>query len=322
MVVVLLVAVPLYPELFGLEAVTPFTQLAAFRPQGLALVLLLGVLIAVRRSWRTAGVSVALLAVVGGGWTAPRVLTSAGPAEPGTTELTIIAANVLGGGAKPAEVAELIRAQRPALVSLPEAQVDVRQDIERRLQGLGYRGYTHQANSAVESATSVLVSAELGDVRFDTDVLPGSTGVAGVGPQTTTEFGHVFVSGGRLGNLRLIAYHGFPPLPGTVDTWQQDLQVLQRWCADPAPSIIAGDFNATTDHADFRAALGSACRSVAPSVGKGLQGTWPADRPALLRTQIDHVVVSGGAEPVRFDSYRIVGSDHRAAVAVVAVPGG
>ena len=50
----LIVAVPLYPELFGLDEVTPFAQLVAFRPQGLILVLLLGLVMLVRRGWRIA----------------------------------------------------------------------------------------------------------------------------------------------------------------------------------------------------------------------------------------------------------------------------
>jgi len=96
--------------------------------------------------------------------------------------------------------------------------------------------------------------------------------------------------------------------------------IVKRWCAAGQPTIVAGDFNATSDHADFRDALGADCRSVAPSAGAGLQGTWPAGRPALFRTQIDHVVVTDGIKAGRFRTYEIEGSDHRAVVASVAVP--
>jgi endonuclease/exonuclease/phosphatase family metal-dependent hydrolase len=83
--------------------------------------------------------------------------------------------------------------------------------------------------------------------------------------------------------------------------------------------VIAGDFNGTVDHADFRGALSGYCRSVGPSVGGGLQGTWPADQPAVLRTQIDHVVVTRQFEPGGFTTYSIHGTDHRAVVATVAL---
>ena len=161
-------------------------------------------------------------------------------------------ANVFGGGADAGEVAKVIRERRPDLVSLPEARVDVRQDIEAHLQGL--------------------------------------------------------------------TYHGSPPLPSAVTTWKQDLQVLKKWCAAGEPTIVAGDFNATVDHADFRKALGPDCRTVSSAVGQGFQGTWPSDRPRLARTQLDHVVVTKGIHPGRFTTYEIEGSDHRAAVARVDVP--
>lgn len=220
----LVVALPLYPELYGLDEVTPFTQLVAFRPQGLALVLLLGLLMLIRRGWRLAASVVLLLGVTGAALAAPRTLSDPEPPPAGSRELTIMVANVLGGGADAGAVARLIRERQPDLVSLPEAREDVRREIEAHLQGLGYRGYTQQSNAAVESATSVLVSAGLGDVRFDAERLdPGRVSAAPsgtVGPlqQTTTRFGHVIITGGTLGKLRLIAYHGYPPMPAAVTT--------------------------------------------------------------------------------------------------------
>jgi len=303
---VAVVAVPLYPELFGLDEVTPFAQLVAFRPQGLAVVLLLALLMLIRRGWRIAAALVAVLALTGGALTAPRKFSDARPAPAGSRVLTIMVANVLGGGADAGDVAQVIRERHPDLVSLPEAQVDVREEIRAHLQGLDYQGYTTQPAKAVESATSVLVSSSLGAVAFDAE--------------DGTAFGHIVVTGGTLGDIRLIAYHGFPPLPDAVTTWKQDLQVLRQWCSEDPPTIVAGDFNATLDHAEFRHALGGNCRSVAPTVGDGLVGTWPADQPAVVRTQIDHVVVTRQFQPGGFTTYAIAGTDHRAVVATVAVP--
>lgn len=334
----LVVALPLYPELYGLDEVTPFTQVVAFRPQLLVLVLVLGLALLFRWNWRIAAGLVILLALVGGGLLAPRKFSDPTPPPAGTRALTVMVANVLGGGADAGEVAKLITEHRPDIVSLPEAQVDVRQEIEAGLKGLRYYGYTQQANAEVESATSVLVSADLGSVHFDSEKLdtgrvnsqqPGTTkpgagdpGATTIGPvqQTTTQFGHIIITGGNLGKLRLIAYHGYPPLPKDVTIWKQDLQVVKDWCAADSPTVVAGDFNATVDHADFRAALGSHCKSVGPSVGEGFQGTWPANRPVLFRTQIDHVVISDGILPGKFQTYEIEGSDHRAVITTIAVP--
>jgi endonuclease/exonuclease/phosphatase (EEP) superfamily protein YafD len=300
-----IVAVPLYPELFGLDEVTPFAQLVAFRPQELVLVLALALLMLVRRGWRIAAVLAGALALVGGGLTAPRRFSDARPAPAGSRVLTIMVANVLGGGARAADVAQVIRDRKPDLVSLPEAQVDVREEIHAQLQDLQYKGFTVQPSKAVESATSVLVASSLGNVSFGSE--PGTT------------FGNIFVTGGNLGQIRLIVYHGFPPLTDSVTTWKNDLQHVRRWCTEDPPTIVAGDFNATLDHADFRHALGGYCRSIAPTVGGGLQGTWPADQPAVLRTQIDHVVVTRQFEPGRFTTYPIEGTDHRAVVATASI---
>ncbi len=311
-VVVLLIVVPVFPELFGLSGITPFAQLVAFRPQGLVLVLVAGLLVGLRRSWRLLGVLVVAVAVVGALLTAPRVLSDPAKVPGGSTELTVMAANVLGGGADPDRVAALIREHRPSFVSLPEATVETRQQIENRITDLGYRGFTDQTTDSAVSATSALVAPELGAVRLSR---------AAELPELVTRFGGVVVTGGRLGELKIVAFHSYPPVPAAVGTWHADLDVLGRRCADGEPMVVAGDFNATLDHAAFREALGE-CRSVAAKVGKGLDGTWPAHRPAVLRTQIDHVVVTPGITPRGFATYDLDGSDHRAVVATIAVGAG
>ncbi|MFI5731700.1 endonuclease/exonuclease/phosphatase family protein [Kribbella sp. NPDC051587] len=303
---VVIVAVPLYPELYGLDEVTPFAQLVAFRPQGLVLVFVVALLMLIRKGWRIAAGLVAALTLVGAGLTLPRVTSDPRTPAADTRVLTIMVANVLGGGANAGAVAALIRERKPDLVSLPEAQVDVREEIRAQLEDLKYVGYTEQPTKAVESATSALVAPTLGAVQVKQD-LP-------------TSFGNLMITGGNLGELRLVAYHGYPPLPDDVPPWKHDLTQLRRWCAQDPPTIVAGDFNATLDHSDFRWALASNCHSVGPSVGGGLKGTWPSDQPAIARTQIDHVLATRTIEPLRFATYEIEGTDHLAVVATVAVP--
>ncbi|MFC0626842.1 endonuclease/exonuclease/phosphatase family protein [Kribbella deserti] len=300
-VFLLVVGLPLFPGPLG--GYTPFAQLSAFRPQGILLIALLCVLAFNRKSLRLYAVLGLALAVIAALNTAPRLLSTPEPAASGRTTLTVMGANILGGGASPETVAALIRTHQPAFVSLPEATEDVRKAIEAKLPG--YRGHTIQTDDSPVSATSVLVSTRLGDVRFDAAGDP-------------TSFGHVAVTGGALGELRLIAYHSFPPVPSAAGRWRDDLKAIGPWCAD-GKAVIVGDFNASIDHAPFRKALGDRCRSVAPSVGRGLIGTWPADRPAFVRTQIDHVVFTEGLAPIGFTAYDLKGSDHRAVVAKLAV---
>jgi endonuclease/exonuclease/phosphatase (EEP) superfamily protein YafD len=119
------------------------------------------------------------------------------------------------------------------------------------------------------------------------------------------------VTGGDLGSLRA-AFHAYPPLPFAADRWRGDLEGLQRFCASNG-TIIAGDFNATLDHSALRTAT-NGCADAAATTGAGLQGTWPASAPGLLRTQIDHVFTTDlQANPIEFAE--IDGTDHLAVVA-------
>src|SRR6266496_4154898 len=95
------------------------------------------------RDARTAGMAHRGSLVVVLALTAPRELSD-GDSPPGTWQLTIMVANVLGGGADAGAVATVIQERKPDLVSLPEAQVDIREEINAHLKGLVYNGYTQQ----------------------------------------------------------------------------------------------------------------------------------------------------------------------------------
>lgn len=292
----IVVAVPLFPEWFGLGSVTPFVQLVAFRPQGIVVLAVLGALVTIRK--RVPGIVILALALTAAVLTAPRVLSRPDSAQ---KTITVMASNVLGGGADPDSVARIIRERRPAFVSLPEARTDVRDAILQRVSDLGYRGYTEQPESSPVGATSVLVAPELGDVTVQRH-------------QPDTRFGTVIV---KAGDLTLVGYHSYPPLPGRTGTWRHDLEALRTWCE--GRTIVAGDFNATPDHVALRNAI-EGCTDVGPATGNGLDGTWPAHRPGVLRAQIDHVVVTEDLAAVGFSTYDIEGSDHRAVVATVGLP--
>ncbi|MFD0429840.1 endonuclease/exonuclease/phosphatase family protein [Streptomyces zhihengii] len=79
------------------------------------------------------------------------------------------------------------------------------------------------------------------------------------------------------------------------------------------PALIAGDFNATGDHAAFRRILDRGrLRDAAALAGAGRTPSWPARLPRPLGAQIDHVLV-GEAFSVRSARFLdLPGTDHRA----------
>lgn len=117
------------------------------------------------------------------------------------------------------------------------------------------------------------------------------------------------------------AVHPWPPVDGaSAPGWRRSLLRL------PAPdvrgdvAIMAGDFNATLDHAELRGLLGRGWVDAADAAGAGLAWTWPAARRRALPITIDHVLVD---RRVRVERVHVVGiprSDHRAVIAELRLP--
>jgi endonuclease/exonuclease/phosphatase family metal-dependent hydrolase len=147
---------------------------------------------------------------------------------------------------------------------------------------------------------------------------------------------------------------------GVLDDWRADL-AAQPAAAQPGPvqdgpvqdgsiqdgpvrdgpiRVLAGDFNATLDHALLRRLLATGYRDAAATVGAGLAGTWPAcarswgslrsflaGRVDALPCRpvppvvIDHVLADRRVGIVAVSVHRLPGSDHRAVLAVLSLPG-
>ena len=268
-------AVLLLPDLVGLDAVTPFAQLTAFRPASTAGVVVLVLLVAVALrppQWVTASLLVA--PVVALALVVPRAVGD--PAPPGDRDLVVLTLNAYDGRADPAAVAGLVRERRPDLVTLIEAGTRFADAVQAGLPGAGYRSVTATGDSDQDvDAVTVLVAPGVGPVRV----------TEGRG----TLFPYLEVTGGELGELRYVAYHGAAPVPALVPAWQRDLELVGPWCDGSSAVVVTGDFNATLDHSLLRGRLGS-CADAAAQTGDGLVGTWPSRIPAYLGAQIDRVL--------------------------------
>jgi endonuclease/exonuclease/phosphatase family metal-dependent hydrolase len=123
--------------------------------------------------------------------------------------------------------------------------------------------------------------------------------------------------------IEVTAIHTAPPSTSSraVRNWTADLAAL------PAPDtdvlrVLAGDFNATWDHAALRAVLRNGWVDAARQGGRGRSWTW---RPLLLpwpRLTLDRVLIDRRISVVGVDLVHLPGSDHRALVVDLVLPEG
>jgi endonuclease/exonuclease/phosphatase family metal-dependent hydrolase len=119
--------------------------------------------------------------------------------------------------------------------------------------------------------------------------------------------------------VELICVHPRAPArsPGGSVTWRSELGVLPA--PGKRPTLVAGDFNATPDHAAFRDVLRRGYVDAAIQTGNGLTRTWgrPGREPWLT---LDHVLASRGCAVLACSVHAVPGSDHRAVYAEIRLP--
>ncbi|GAA2278413.1 membrane protein [Streptomyces ruber] len=292
----------------GTDGITPVPQLLAFlpwllAPAGAAL------LLAALARWRTGAVWGVVVLGALAWFTAPYGETG-DPVGGPVAELRVLTANVQFGQAADA-LADAIRRHRPDIVFVPECEYTCVTRLGEAFGGAGDTGaadtVSYPYRRAVESygsEGSLLLS------RHRLTPAAGVPGTLGMPGATADVAGH---------RVRLQLAHPMPPLPGQLDTWRRELGALRAYAAaDTAtPTILAGDFNASQDHAAFRRLLDTGMSDAARLAGRSRTPTWPAPtaRTVLaLGSQIDHVLVSRDFAAHRARFLDLAGTDHRALV--------
>ena len=131
----------------------------------------------------------------------------------------------------------------------------------------------------------------------------------------------VQVTAGAGPAVELVSVHSAPPAtgPSSVRAWATDLAGLPA----PVPEVLrvlAGDFNATPDHAAWRELLRRGYVDAARATGRGSDWTWRPLRVRVPRMALDHVLVDPRIAVAACWFVPVHGSDHRSVVAELVLP--
>ena len=307
------------PAAFGLEQAPIVAQVVAVRigVVGIAVILALVfcLLLVPKASRRFAGIVIAMLVVfslVSSGIHFSRSTGSPSAVQEG--DVTVLSWNTLGDEPSVDELVELILETDADIVALPETTGEYATDAAVRLRDAGHPFWVHTTHFSLDYgalSTSLMISADLGEYTTDLEI-----------GQTRTLPTIVATPDDGEGPI-IVATHPVAPIPNQMRNWRSDLDFIAGLCGEFDSVIMAGDFNSTIDHWSSLGRDGGdigTCHDAATSVGAGTSGTWPANVPAWLGAQIDHVVATPDWQPI--DAYVVTdrsdaGSDHRPIVAVL-----
>jgi len=125
------------------------------------------------------------------------------------------------------------------------------------------------------------------------------------------------------GTVRLINVHTMAPdSRSRAVQWQAQLAGLAQLRDDRFRAVImAGDFNATSDHAPFVELTRSGWRDAFGEAGRGTGATWPQWKgPVMPMMRLDHVLVDDGVTVTSAEVQANRGSDHRRLAVELALP--
>lgn len=268
-------------------------------PYAAAAGLLLAVLALALRRWWVGGLAL-VLAVALAVLVLPRLSASDQREVHGKT-LRVLASNLLYGQADPKAVVDLVRSQRIDVLNLVEL-------TPRAVDGLTAAGlFQLLPHRVLHPAPGAFGSGIVSRFPLTEVNLTGDSAAKQPGAQADLGDGVV---------AEIVAVH---PISPDVDTplWEREMKDLSRAAGEHGLRILAGDFNATLDHAAFRTVLSRGYNDAAEEHGSGLTPTWPSSSPVVT---IDHVVVDNRAAVLDYRVFDVAGSDHRAVFAEVRLP--
>jgi endonuclease/exonuclease/phosphatase (EEP) superfamily protein YafD len=234
----------------------------------------------------------------------PRLLSEEQPDADGT-RLRIMAANLYLGHADARAIVNLVRQQQVDVLTMPELTPAEVAALDRAglAELLPYRVFDDRPGG---DGNGIAANVPLRKVVPMADtVLSQQSAVVDLPGRDDVE---------------LTAVHIQPPLSTKdVRTWRAELAGLPPVTPDKHVRILAGDFNATLDHAAFRDLVDSGYADAGEEAGVGLDPTW-SSLPTGPPLTIDHIVVDSRCAIGSYAVHDLPGSDHNAIISEVILP--
>ncbi|HEY5053790.1 MAG TPA: endonuclease/exonuclease/phosphatase family protein [Solirubrobacterales bacterium] len=293
-------------RLFGLERGYPLVPILAFTPYAAVVALLVAGIALALRNWAAAVVA-GLAAFCLAAAVLPRAIGDETAPAAGHETLSVLAANIHHGTADPDALIALVDRLHPDLLSIEE----LTPGFVRKLRAAGIEERLPNAIVSIPrfgpyaAGTGLFTSLPMRKLKE--------------GPQLIFRLPRASLELADGRRVRVVGVHTFPPQEHMVGEWKASLESLPSAGSGP-PWVLAGDFNATLDHAELRDVLARGYRDAAEVAGKGLEPTWPQgwDVPPFIT--IDHVLADDRLGIVEFSVEDLPGSDHHAVHAVLALP--
>lgn len=239
---------------------------------------------------------------------------SAERVERSDLQLTVMTANLLHGAADTDALAQVADRHGVDILCVQEVHQETLDDIGIRL---GSR-LPHRLSLGGDfgAGAGIFSRHPLTNQRF-----PPGFGFPPVMADVQVPVGGRSAGGpGRTRTISVLSFHSKAPVADrTARHWLADLARLAELMDRHAGTlIVAGDFNATRDHRQFRDLLTGGYSDAAQDAGAGLTLTFPAKPYRIPIACLDHVLVGRGLVGVQAFTVPTVGSDHRSVIARIA----
>jgi len=290
-------------RLLGLDLGWPVVPLLALTPwvAALAVVCALAALLLGRKLFALLVGACALALIVA---LAPRVVPNRAPADATGVRLRVLAANVAGVDRAAPEVVALARRLRVDVLAVAELTPEVAGAYDRA--GIAKLLPYHSLNpQPAFFGTGLYGRLPLREAPAPAGTRYGLSAAA-ASPRGAAPF-------------EVLAIHvPAPTSPDDAADWRRDMRKLPG-SGEGGLRILAGDFNATLDHAELRRLIATGYVDAASVVGGGLRPSWPVGR-LLPPVTIDHVLADRRCGIRGVTVHKLPGSDHRAVIAELQIP--